>query len=107
MKRWFPAIPRVLPVRPHGRWDGAFPRQAVQHLRTVTPEKLSGHLLRSHPLGDSRKSSPAASERRRSFWPFFFGEKEKGRKKRKNKNLIDNPPSANTGWTERTCDDIH
>ena len=31
-----------------------------------------------YPLGDSRKSSPAASERRRSFWPFFFGEKEKG-----------------------------
>ena len=28
----------------------AFPRESVQHLRTVTPEKPSGHLLRSPPL---------------------------------------------------------
>ena len=31
------------------------------------------------PRGNSRKNRPRA-ERRRSFWPFFFGEKEKGRK---------------------------
>ena len=31
------------------------------------------------PLGDSRKNRPRA-ERRRSFWPFFLGVQEKGRK---------------------------
>ena len=34
-------------------------------------------------LGDSRKNRPRA-ERRRSFWSFFLGVQEKGRKEKKN-----------------------
>ncbi len=34
-----------------------------------------------HHRGDSRKSSPAAFERRRSFWSFFLAYKKKDVKK--------------------------
>ena len=34
-------------------------------------------------LGDSRKNRPRA-ERRRSFWSFFLGVQEKGRREKKN-----------------------
>ena len=44
-----------------------------------------GTVLGLHCRSSSRKSSPAAFERRRSFWSFFLGVQEKGRKKRKNK----------------------
>ena len=44
--------------------------------------RRQGKIVRILRCGSLRKNRPRA-ERRRSFWPFFFGEKEKGRKNNK------------------------
>ena len=60
-----------------GGVEGAFPRQSVGHESPVTPVQASGQRLPFLRRGDSRKSSPAAFERRPSFSPFFLGEARK------------------------------